>query len=131
MSVEKRVLAFLQLAEEDVNAAELLLAGKNRYAAYHLQQATEKLIKAVLLARRGEAGVEHRIETLLERLPGEDSWRVRLSPFEIYSAYATTFRYPTPGGRIPQDPGEEDVRRDALALRGLLAAARSELFPIP
>jgi HEPN domain-containing protein len=51
MSVEKRVAAYLELASKDVEAAELLVAGGNRYAAYHVQQAIEKLTKAVLLAK--------------------------------------------------------------------------------
>ncbi|HMG22850.1 MAG TPA: hypothetical protein VK607_16060 [Kofleriaceae bacterium] len=39
MSVEKRVRAYLDLAGKDAEAAELPLAGGNRYAAYHVQQA--------------------------------------------------------------------------------------------
>jgi hypothetical protein len=36
MSVEKRVAAYLELATKDAEAAELLVAGGNRYAAYHM-----------------------------------------------------------------------------------------------
>src|ERR1700733_10657868 len=43
MSVEKRVRAYLELASKDAEAAELLLAGGNRYSAYHIQQALEKI----------------------------------------------------------------------------------------
>jgi HEPN domain-containing protein len=60
MSVEKRCTAYLKLATKDVEAAELLVAGANRYAAYHVQQAVEKLTKALLLAKGIEAGIEHR-----------------------------------------------------------------------
>jgi HEPN domain-containing protein len=69
MSVEKRVRAYLELATKDVEAAELLLAGGNRYAAYHVQQSVEKVTKALLLARGVEAGIEHRLEELC-RLSG-------------------------------------------------------------
>jgi hypothetical protein len=51
-----------------------------------------------------------------------------LRAFVGYSAYATAFRYPTPGGRIPADPPAEDLRRDLSALRVVIAAARSELL---
>src|SRR3954468_14615419 len=51
MSVEKRVRAYLELAAKDADAADLLLAGGNRYSAYHLQQAIEKVTKELLLAR--------------------------------------------------------------------------------
>lgn len=69
MSVEKRVRAYLELAAKDTEAAELLLAGGNRYSAYHLQQAVEKITKALLLARGIEAGIEHRLEELFKRFP--------------------------------------------------------------
>jgi hypothetical protein len=42
MSVEKRVRAYLELAAKDAEAADLLLAGGNRYSAYHVQQAVER-----------------------------------------------------------------------------------------
>ena len=47
MSVERRVRAYLELAAKDAEAAELLLAGSNRYSAYHVQQAVEKITKAL------------------------------------------------------------------------------------
>src|SRR5262245_13299444 len=46
MSVDKRVRAYLELAAKDAEAADLLLAGGNRYSAYHVQQAVEKITKA-------------------------------------------------------------------------------------
>lgn len=104
MSVEKRVRAYLELAAKDVEAADLLLAGGNRYSAYHVQQAIEKVTKALLLAQGVEAGIEHRLEELFKRFPDGSAWPVRLHPYAGYSAYATAFRYPTPGGRIPADP---------------------------
>jgi HEPN domain-containing protein len=116
MSVEKRLSAYLELAAKDAEAAELLLAGGNRYSAYHLQQAVEKVTKALLLARGVEAGVEHRLEELFKRFPPDDEWPARLLPFVGYSAYATAFRYPTPGGRIPSDPPAEAIRRDTISL---------------
>lgn len=131
MSVEKRVRAYLELAAKDVEAAALLLAGGNRYAAYHLQQAVEKMTKALLLARGIEAGIEHRLEELFQRFPsapGADDWPARLLPFVGYSAYATAFRYPTPGGRIPADPPADALRRDIAAIRALLATLRQQLL---
>jgi HEPN domain-containing protein len=128
MSVEKRVRAYLELAAKDAEAAELLLAGGNRYSAYHLQQAVEKITKALLLTRGIEAGIEHRLEELFKRFPVEDAWPARLLPFVGYSAYATAFRYPTPGGRIPADPPADALRRDTSSLRDLIAMAREQLL---
>lgn len=128
MSVEKRVAAYLELATKDAEAAELLVAGGNRYAAYHVQQAVEKLTKSVLLTKGIEAGIEHRLEELFKRLTEGDPWLARLHPLAGYSAYATAFRYPTPGGRIPGDPPTDTIRRDLKTIRELIATARIELI---
>jgi len=128
MSVEKRVVAYLELATKDVEAAELLVAGGNRYAAYHVQQAVEKLTKGALLAKGIEAGIEHRLEELFKRFAENDPWPGRLRPLAGYSAYATAFRYPTPGGRIPGDPPADTIRRDLKTIRDLIATARTELL---
>jgi HEPN domain-containing protein len=128
MSVEKRVRAYLELAAKDADAAELLLAGGNRYSAYHVQQAVEKITKALLLARGIEAGIEHRLEELFKRFPGDDEWPARLVPFVGYSAYATAFRYPTPGGRIPADPPADVLRRDIVSLRDVIEVVQGHLL---
>jgi HEPN domain-containing protein len=128
MSVEKRVAAYLELATKDVEAATLLVAGGNRYAAYHVQQAVEKLTKAILLAKGIEAGIEHRLEELFKRFSEGEVWSPRLQPLASYSAYATAFRYPTPGGRIPSDPPADAIRRDLSTLRDLLSQAATELL---
>jgi HEPN domain-containing protein len=129
MSVEKRVAAYLELDTKDAEAAELLMAGGNRYAAYHMQQALEKLTKALLLAKGIEAGIEHRLEELFKRFAADDPWPPRLVPLASYSAYATAFRYPTPGGRIPADPSADTIRRDLVVVRDLIVRARDELLP--
>ena len=128
MSVEKRVRAYLELAGKDVDAAELLLAGGNRYSAYHVQQAVEKITKALLLAQGIEAGIEHRLEELFKRFAADSAWPAQLLPFVGYSAYATAFRYPTPGGRIPADRPADALRRDISSLRDLVIAARDHLL---
>jgi HEPN domain-containing protein len=127
MSVEKRVAAYLELASKDADAVHLLVTGGNRFAAYHLQQALEKVVKAVLLAKGIEAGIEHRLEELLKRFPPLDEWPKRIAPLVSYSAFATAFRYPTPGGRIPADLPEATVRRDLVVVTELIALARAEL----
>lgn len=117
------------LAAADLDAAQLLAQGQNRYAAYHVQQAVEKLIKAVILASGREAGTEHRLDVLMARLDPNDVWRHRLDPFVAYTPYATTFRYPTPGGRIPDAPPMGEITRDIQELRPILDEMRAKLRP--
>jgi len=127
MSVARRIVAFLDLAVQDVDAAKTLASTRNRYAAYHCQQATEKLIKAVLLHRSIESGTEHRLDVLVDKLPDDDPWKAKLRPLDVYSPYATTFRYPTPGGRIPAAPEPTQVAADASTIEALIKEARTSL----
>jgi len=124
MSVPRRIIAFLDLAAQDVEAARTLAATNNRYAAYHCQQAAEKLIKAVLLHRGIESGTEHRLDVLVDELPDGDLWKPKLRPLETYLPYATTYRYPTPGGRIVAAPNMIQVAVDADAIDALIKEAR-------
>lgn len=127
MSVPRRIAAFLELAAQDVEAARTLAATHNRYAAYHCQQAAEKLIKAVLLHRGVESGVEHRLDVLVDELPDSDPWKSRLRPLETYLPYATTYRYPTPGGRIVAAPDMAQVAMDADTIGILIKDAQASL----
>lgn len=127
MSVPRRIVAFLDLAVQDVEAARTLAVTNNRYAAYHCQQAAEKLIKAVLLHRDIESGTEHRLDVLVDELPDADPWKSKLRPLEIYSPYATTYRYPTPGGRIVAAPDPARVAVDANVIEALVEEARAGL----
>lgn len=53
--------------------------------------------------------------------------KAKLRPLETYLPYATTYRYPTPGGRIVAAPDMEQVSTDADAIGALIREARSEL----
>lgn len=127
MSVPRRIMAFIELAAQDVDAAETLATTQNRYSAYHCQQAIEKLAKALLLQRGIEAGTEHRLDVLFDRIPEDDPWSARLRSLDKYTPFATTFRYPTPGGRIPAALDPAEVLADVVRIRQLVSMARKEL----
>jgi HEPN domain-containing protein len=99
---ELRVIAaYLDDADLELDAAKRLNANPpNRFVAFHLQQAAEKLVKAVRLHRRLHVTAEHSIARLLEQLPPDDGWRTKLANLEPLTGYATTFRYPSPTGRL-------------------------------
>ena len=128
MTKSRRVAALLTLADADLEAALALADIGNRYAAYHCQQGAEKLVKAVLLDLGVESGAEHRIDVLLAKLPNTEPWKARLQPLERLTPFATTFRYPTPGGRIPEAPDAGAVKRDIAIIESLLKMARSGLL---
>jgi HEPN domain-containing protein len=122
-----RLGALLYLAEQDADAAKLLAAHGNRYAAYHCQQAVEKLIRALLLQHDIEPGLGHHRDVLIGRLPAGDPWKAILTPLHKYTPYATTYRYATSGGRVPTSPDAAGVTADAAHISELIADARVQL----
>ena len=124
---KERLRALLYLAEQDTSAAKLLAARGNHYAAYHCQQAAEKLIRALLLKHDIEPGLDHHLDVLIGKLPDAEPWKTRLTPLHKYTPYATTYRYATSGGRVPASPDAVGVAADAAHISKLIADAREQL----
>ncbi len=127
MSEERKISAFLAVADADIEAARALARIANRNAAYLCQQPAEKLIKAVLQDRGIDFGTEHRLDVLVERLLANDPWKSRLKPLESLTPFATTYRYPTPGGRIPAAPDPAVLGAQIVLIERLLKTARAGL----
>jgi len=120
MANPKRIRALLDLADEDLGAAQALLAVSTRVARYHVQQSAEKAVKALLEHRGLNPGREHRFESLAEMLPESDPWRSRVQSFDLLSSAATTHRYPTSEGRLIPAPARESVEREIAAAAQLV-----------
>lgn len=127
MSVARRIAGLLDIAAEDASGAVTLAHSKNRNSAYLCQQAAEKLIKAVLLDQGIEAGAEHHLDVLVAKLPEEHPWKARLRALDKYTPYATAYRYPGSGGRVPAAPDAAQVASDATLITQWIAQARREL----
>jgi HEPN domain-containing protein len=121
VSVERKVESFLTLAREDLAAAKILRKTFPRHAAFHLSQAAEKAIKAVLTAEgfAFNAG-HHQLGRLVTALPGEHPWRADLMALDKHTAAATATRYPMPGGAPPAAPGAAHLSADMAELEALL-----------
>lgn len=127
-----RIGGYLTLAERDLKTAQLLVddAELRANAAYHLQQAAEKLAKAVFLARSVLITKEHRLQTNLDelkRVHPQDPWIAMLLPFIVYDRFATTARYPSSKGAVVAGPPKPTLDDDTKAVAALLAQARKEL----
>lgn len=109
---------WLAAANEDVESARLLLdAGNWRSVCFHVQQACEKQLKALLVSRRVRPPRSHRLELLLAKLHDAGCELPGLrADWSRLSNYAITGRYP--GHRI----GESEAR-DALAAAERVVAA--------
>lgn len=129
MANPRRVRALLDMAEEDLGAARVLLEFSTRSARYHVQQSAEKAIKALLEHRGKNPGREHRFEFLAEMLPDVDAWRSRIQALDVLSPAATTHRYPTAEGRIIRPPARDHVQREIALVEVLIADVRREVQP--
>ena len=90
----------VSLAIADIEVSELILGTTNdelkqNLAAYHTQQAIEKIIKQLIINKRGYGNIEHDLGRLVDDAKSEGifvpPW-VEDNSYEI-SRWATTIRY--------------------------------------
>ncbi len=123
------IAAYLDDADLELDAARRLVADPpSRFAAFHLQQAAEKLIKAVRLGCGLRVTAEHNLEILIDELPASDLWRTKLRVLEPLASYATTYRDPSPTGRRKDGPSSDEVLIWITSISGLTAEARGALL---
>jgi len=133
------VRAYLDDVEAELAAFDALLAAHSRFAAFHLEQAAEKLIRAVRIDRRLVVTNTHDIILLIDGHPGDpsreprplpagDPWRARMMEHEWLSKFATSYRYPTSSGRRDQGPTDDELASARRKLAEHLDLARRELL---
>ena len=92
----------LELATADVEISELIITTTNdelkqNLAAYHTQQAIEKILKQLIIDKRGFGNIDHDLGRLVADAKAEEidvpAW-VEENAYEI-SRWATTIRYNT------------------------------------
>jgi HEPN domain-containing protein len=125
----KLAQAFLHAAGEDLAAAKRLLPDLPRPAGCHLQQAVEKLAKA-MLAEAGVAPVprSHDIGYLAALLPLPHPLAAALAALADLTEFGVTAWYPL-GEELAPVPASEELRLRASAVDALLRRARSGLDP--
>lgn len=73
------ISAYLDDVDSELEAAtRLAQEPPSRFAAFHLQQAAEKVIKSVRLQRGLHATNDHNLAALIADLPDNDEWRTKL-----------------------------------------------------
>ncbi len=119
------VREWLDHVQEDLDAAWSCARGERAapgQAAYHVQQAAEKLIKSVLIARGLRPPHTHDLAALCDLLPNDVPDREALLRLRRFTSYVYVFRYPTED--VPErkpDPSQidawiteiEGIKRDA------------------
>ena len=136
---QRLVGAYLDDVEAELAAFDALIAVGSRFSAFHLEQAAEKLIRAVRIQRKLVNTSTHDIVLLVDGHPGDpskeprplpdgDPWRARMREHEWLSKFATAFRYPTSTGRRDEGPSDDELKDAKRKLAADLAIARSELL---
>ena len=82
-------------------------------------------MKAVRLSRGPRVTADHDLEALVDELPHDDPWRAELRVLEPLSAYATTYRYPSPMGKRKSGPSNDEIVVWIKAIAGLNLEARA------
>jgi HEPN domain-containing protein len=97
---QKRTAAFLELVQRDISAARKLLPDMPGHAAFQVQQAAEKLLRAVLEHEQTIASPTHSLRQLAQLLPKDHRWRDAFDELDRISSAATRYRYPTSAGNL-------------------------------
>lgn len=120
--VNLHIANYLRLADRDLKDAHLLQTDGSRNASYHLEQAAEKVLLALLTSEHVHVEIKdtHRLDVLADKLPGDHPLRANLGQLAFLSTYATAFRYPKTAGRLPPPLPPERFSPSAAALRQLI-----------
>jgi uncharacterized protein len=121
----KVVGSWLRRVERDLRAARKCCEGEDAIpdqGAYHVQQAAEKLTKAVLVAHAIRPRKGHKIEEFAPLIPTTFPHRDRFLELEEFSKYAWAHRYPLEDGREPiAEPSVVAVQGWIIEIEGLKA----------
>ncbi len=123
MSAEALIASYLRIASEDLAGARQLASTGNRNAMYLCSQAAEKVIRAVLTSEGKNAGIKHQLDELVDMVPDENPLKPGLRAIQDLTDYATSYRYPSPKGRIKAPPNAAGFAREADAVQAALADA--------
>ena len=111
MSIPKTIAADMRLADECLQDARALLKRRSRNAAYLCSQAAEHLVRAVASSEglHIERSKAHLIDTTIRRFPDDNLDKTAFLRISDLERYSTTYRYPSPTGRIPPSPAAEGL----------------------
>jgi HEPN domain-containing protein len=127
--MNRKASTFLALAEADLAHAKDNIRSHPRHAAWSIEQAAEKLIKAILTAAGAEyPATSHQLDDLVRRVPAGNPFRPDLLELTRLTPAATRYRYPTPRGDVPEDPPTAEMAEDLERVRLLLPEVRAWLI---
>ena len=138
MSVASHPGDWIEKARQDARSARRLLVDppELEVAAYHVQQAVEKAIKAVLAAEgikypRGK-GAGHDLAVLADLIPLADPLHAQALSLSSLTPWATAYRYPADDPMTAEPPpAESDVAHDLTRAEAFVEAVAHRVVPAP
>jgi HEPN domain-containing protein len=130
MGAELLIASLLRYAQDDLEAARALALKGNRYAAFHYEQAAEKITKAVLTSESVHATRDHQhlLDRLVDLVPDANPVKALLREIEHLTSYATTFRYPLqPSGKSGKPPSKAELEADDARVQAALLECAKRL----
>jgi hypothetical protein len=113
----------LRLAANYLRDARTLKASNSRTSSFCLFMAAETALLAVL-ASEGIPGAfrggQHQLGVMADSLPDVNPTKRAFRTIEGLAAYATTFRYTTPSGRIPSAMSDKDFTSHSATVEHLI-----------
>jgi len=128
LSVEAELRAeaerWLAIARDDLEvslAARSLPQPRAGIAAYHLQQAAEKVFKAMLVLSGQRLRRTHDLDELAEELaPLYPGWRERLDALRPLTVWGIAYRYPSAEDEPEPEPDTAELEQAATLIRQVL-----------
>lgn len=126
VSAELSIASHLRLASEAIDGA-MSMRPDNHFAAYLAQQAVEQIVLALALAESVHVprSHHHQLDWMVRQLPEQNAARPALGKLTWLEAFATTYRYPSPSGRMPGTADPHKISGALQAARDLLDALSS------
>lgn len=123
----RRLAALVTAAQRDIGAAHRLLPDMPDQAILHVQQAAEKLTRAVGEREGLPVGRTHNTGQAAAMLADGHVFKEDLLGLNHLSAAATAWRHPSPGGWLPANPDPGDVSAALADIEALLPEIRDWL----
>ncbi|MEX2650668.1 MAG: HEPN domain-containing protein [Alphaproteobacteria bacterium] len=121
-------LRWFQVAETDVLAARFCMDGKPPLigiAAYHCQQAAEKILKGLLIRAARPVRKTHNLDAIADEvIASTEGIADRIAFCRIFTSWGMLGRYPQAGQPDTEPPTAEQVGETAKGLAQLLEFAR-------
>lgn len=126
-AVARVIAGQMRLAGQYHRDAEILSVHVSRNAANLLFLAIEAALIAVLTSEglSGGRSDQHQLGVMAGKLPDLNPLKPDFLALQYFAAYATTFRYVTPAGRIPAGPTAADLAASLGRAGALIEACRA------